>query len=339
MVFLYLTGGLFLGWSLGANDAANIFGTAVGTKMISFRKAAVIASVFVILGAVLEGSGASQTIDSLGSVDDWSKAFVISFASALTVTLMTRFSLPVSTSQAIIGAIIGWNIFAGQATDMKLLGNILLTWLLCPLLAALFALIIYLPVKRIVENSKIHLLRLDAYTRLSLTIAGAIGAYSLGANNIANVVGVFISSTPLQDLSFGFVSVSASRQLLFLGSLAIATGIITYSYRVMRTVGSDLFHLSPVTALIVVISHSLVLYIFASEGLRGLLISLHLPPVPLVPVSSSQAVVGAILGIAIAKRSSNIKFSVLARIASGWVTTPLAAGMVSWTIFRMLGFN
>lgn len=50
--FIFLSSGLFLGWSLGANDAANIFGTAVGTKMVRFRTAAVIASVFVMLGAV-----------------------------------------------------------------------------------------------------------------------------------------------------------------------------------------------------------------------------------------------------------------------------------------------
>ena len=49
---IFLSSGLFLGWSLGANDASNIFGTAVGTKMVKFNTAAVIASVFVILGAV-----------------------------------------------------------------------------------------------------------------------------------------------------------------------------------------------------------------------------------------------------------------------------------------------
>ena len=52
-VLFFLTSGLFLGWSLGANDAANVFGTAVGTQMVRFTTAAIICSLFVILGAVI----------------------------------------------------------------------------------------------------------------------------------------------------------------------------------------------------------------------------------------------------------------------------------------------
>ena len=52
---LSLLGGVFLGWSLGANDAANAFGSAVSSRMVKFWTAAVMASIFVVLGALLEG--------------------------------------------------------------------------------------------------------------------------------------------------------------------------------------------------------------------------------------------------------------------------------------------
>ena len=58
----FLSSGLFLGWSLGANDAANVFGTAVGSRMIRFSTAAMICGIFVILGAVMSGSGAARQI-------------------------------------------------------------------------------------------------------------------------------------------------------------------------------------------------------------------------------------------------------------------------------------
>ena len=55
MILIFLSSGLLLGWSLGANDGANIFGTAVGTRMLRFKTAAIIAGVFVIIGAVVSG--------------------------------------------------------------------------------------------------------------------------------------------------------------------------------------------------------------------------------------------------------------------------------------------
>jgi len=103
MIFLFLTSGLFLGWTLGANDASNVFGSAVGSRMVSFTRAAVIASVFVILGAVLQGSGAADTLGRLGSVNAMGGAFTVALAAGLTVYAMTRAGLPVSTTQAIVG--------------------------------------------------------------------------------------------------------------------------------------------------------------------------------------------------------------------------------------------
>jgi len=59
MFLFFISSGLFLGWTLGANDASNVFGSAVGSKMIHFKQAAIIASIFVVLGAVLQGAGGS----------------------------------------------------------------------------------------------------------------------------------------------------------------------------------------------------------------------------------------------------------------------------------------
>ena len=136
MFFFFLLSGLFLGWSLGANDAANVYGTAVGTRMIRFRTAAIVCSVFVILGAVVGGAGPSHTLGKLGAVNALPGSFTVALAAALTVTWMTRLGLPVSTSQAIVGAIIGWNFFSGSLTDLTSLTKIVSSWVICPILAA-----------------------------------------------------------------------------------------------------------------------------------------------------------------------------------------------------------
>jgi len=332
-IFFFLSSGLFLGWSLGANDAANVFGTAVGTKMINFRTAALVCSLFVILGAVISGAGASHTLGKLGAVNTMAGAFTVAFSAAITVFWMTRLRLPVSTSKAIVGSIIGWNFFSGFSTDYSTLVKIVVTWILCPLLAGLFAAVFYLMLKGIIEKLKIHMIHLDSYTRWGLIVVGAFGSYSLGANNIANVMGVFVRVSPFNDLDVGgLFTISSVQQLFMLGGIAIAVGVTTYSRKVMETVGSDIFKLSPVAALIVVFSSALVMFLFASEGLKAWLDSNGLPSLPLVPVSSSTAVVGAIMGIGITKSIRNINFGTLGKIGSGWIVTPVIACVISFVL-------
>ena len=328
-VLFLLTSGLFLGWSLGANDAANVFGTAVGTRMIRFSTAAAICGIFVILGAVISGAGAAHTLGRLGSVNALAGSFMAAFSAGLAVYVMTKFGLPVSTTQAIVGAIIGWNLFSETLTDTNAMTKILATWVVSPLLAAVIAILLFTLVTRILRIARLHILRTDTYTRLGLVLAGAFGAYSLGANNIGNVMGVFISSSPFTDFSLaGWVNVSSVQQLFLLGGLAIAVGVVTYSKRVMLTVGGGLLPLSPVAAWVVVMAHSIVLFLFASQGLERILAGYGLPTIPLVPVSSSQAIIGAVLGIGLLKGGRGLRPRVLGVIGAGWLLTPVIAGVV-----------
>ncbi len=336
-ILFFLSSGLFLGWSLGANDAANVFGTAVGAKMIKFKTAALVCSVFIIIGAVSGGAGAAHTLGKLGAVNALAGAFTVAFSAAMAVFLMTKACLPVSTSQAIVGGIIGWNIYSGQTTDPIVIQKIALTWFLCPVLACVFSISTYFAVRLFLAKVKIHLIRLDIYTRIALVLAGAFGSYSLGANNIANVMGVFTSSIPFKDISIaGFLTFNSTQQLFLLGGIAIAAGVFTYSKRVMMTVGENIYKLSPITAFVVVLASSMVLFIFASRELQSLLMSLNLPTIPLVPVSSSQAVVGAVIGIGIAKGGRNVHYSVLGRISLGWVATPIISALICFVMLYFM---
>ncbi|NIM28127.1 MAG: inorganic phosphate transporter [Gammaproteobacteria bacterium] len=328
-VLFFLTSGLLLGWSLGANDAANIFGTAVGTRMVRFATAALVCSVFVVLGAVVSGAGAAHTLGALGSINALAGSFMAALSAAGTVYVMTKWGLPVSTSQAIVGAIIGWNLFSGSVTDSQTLLKIVATWVACPVLAALIAVPLLKVTAFALRLAKLHLLKLDAYTRLALILAGAFGAYSLGANNIANVMGVFVDVSPFKGFSVaGFFRLSSVQQLFLIGAIAIAVGVFTYSKRVMVTVGAGILPMSPVAAWVVVIAHSIVLFLFASQGLEHMLASAGLPTIPLVPVSSSQAVVGAVVGLGLMRGGGDVDWKLVGNIAGGWVTTPLISGVV-----------
>lgn len=330
MIILFLTSGLFLGWSLGANDAANIFGSAVGSRMLSFRKAAIIASIFVILGAVVQGAGAADTLGKLGSVNAIGGSFTVALAAAVTVYLMTKFAIPVSTTQAIVGAIIGWNLFTGNKTDSTALSQIVTTWVTGPVLGALFAILLYIILRAVKRKTQVHLIRFESYIRTGLIVVGAFGAYSLGANNIANVMGVFLPAFNLKVLDLGIFSLSSGQQLFLLGGLAIAAGIITYSNRVMETVGGTIMELSSEAALVVVLAQSIVLFLFSSSGISSLFERIGLPPLPMVPVSSTQVIIGSVIGIGLYKGVRNINFRILGEIGIGWIITPLFSGLLSF---------
>jgi PiT family inorganic phosphate transporter len=328
--FVFLSSGLFLGWSLGANDAANVFGTAVGSRMVRFPTAVVLCAVFVLVGAVAGGSGTTAGLGALGSVTALGGAFTVALAAGLTVYAMTLLGLPVSTTQAIVGAIVGWNWFSRTATDLGALSRIVATWVASPVLGAAFAWVLYRVVRFAIHVGKPHILVLDQLLRVGLIVAGILGAYSLGANNIANVVGVFVPAAPVGETTLGPLVLSGEQRLFALGGMAIGIGAI-FSRPVMMTVGRSLMTLNPAGGWVVVVAQALVLFVFSSSALEALLQRLGLPTIPLVPVSSSQAVVGAVIGVALArglKGLRQIQWTVLRNIAVGWVLTPAIAAAV-----------
>jgi PiT family inorganic phosphate transporter len=134
-----LLGGVFLGWSLGANDASNVFGSAVASRMLKFWTAAILASVFVLIGAIWQGQAGIETLKGLTQFT-LEQAVVSSVAAATTVTIMTILGLPVSTSQAVIGAVLGVGIVKGISTvSGRTLVNIIIAWILTPAIAGFFA--------------------------------------------------------------------------------------------------------------------------------------------------------------------------------------------------------
>jgi PiT family inorganic phosphate transporter len=84
------------------------------------------------------------------------------------------------------------------------------------------------------------------------------------------------------------------------------------------------------------LSHSIVLFLFASQGISNFLISMSLPSLPLVPVSSSQAIVGGVIGIGLLKGGKEVKWSIAGKISIGWITLPLLTLIISICLLYIL---
>jgi PiT family inorganic phosphate transporter len=115
-----------------------------------------------------------------------------------------------------------------------------------------------------------------------------------------------------------------------LGGIAISVGIFTYSQKVIKTIGNSIMKMSPLMAFVVVVSQGLVLFLFSSQDLYNLLSSHNLPTIPLVPVSSTQAVVGAVIGIGIAKGGNDIHWNILGKIVLSWIVAPLLSALICY---------
>lgn len=330
---LGLSSGLFLGWSLGANDAANIFGTAVVSRMIRFATAARLAAVFVILGGLVNGPMAMETLGKFGEIQTLASAFASALAAAAAIAAMVRIGMPVSTSQAVVGALIGYRLFqygSLDASTWRLLGIIVLTWVACPILAAAAAFFIYKIMSWIFRRLPMPLFTLDRWLRIGLIVAGCYAAWALGGNNMANVVGAYTRLDMFAPLRLGPWVLSQSRILALLGGLAIALGIATYSHRVMVTVGRDLVKLDAVTAFIAVLAEALAVDSFAHSWNLGIFI------LPAIPVSATQALVGAVVGIGLARGIQNIKGRVLLNIVVCWAITPFSAAFLAYIILPIV---
>jgi hypothetical protein len=143
-------------------------------------------------------------------------------------------------------------------------------------------------------------------------------------------MGVFVPAFKLNDLDLGIITLSSSQQLFLLGGIAIATGILTYSNRVMEVVGNQIMELSSDAALVVVLAQAFVLFIFSSSAFSSFIERTGLPPFPMVPVSSTQVIIGGILGIGLYKGARNINFRIVGDIAKGWVLTPVTSGLIAF---------
>lgn len=307
---LKIFGGLYLGWGIGANDSANIFGTAVATNVIRFRNAVILIAIFVIVGSMVEGP---NLFDEMTFSENTTSglALAATLAAALTVTVITYLAIPTSTSQAAVGAFMGIAIAStGVASvDWSKFVKMLVCWILNPVVSLFLCIILLKFVGFLLDKLIRNGLTRDKVIQVCLIIFGCYGAYALGANNVV------VTTAPYYHAGFFGNSDMAAFWAATLGGISIAVGALTYSRRVMITIGKKITPLSPFSALVVVLTHSLALHFFTQLN---------------VPVSSSQAVVGAVIGVGIYHGAKTINKQTLVRIFIGWLATPLLAGLIAF---------
>jgi PiT family inorganic phosphate transporter len=314
LVGLTILMGIGVGWSIGANDAANSLGAAVGSRVLSLRQAIILIAIFGFLGAFLQGGYVTKTIGKgIVPMDQLDKnlslylAMVASFAACAWVVLATYWKMPISTSHSIVGAVAGAGLAIHAPVKWKVLLDVFICWIFTPVGAAVLGYIFYRIFKNIFYRFVPRRYLKVTFAAL-IIISGCYVAYSWGANDVANSVGVIVGA-----------KIMTPHTSIILGGLAIVLGIMTWGYKVIETIGSEITNLLPIMAFSAQLASAINVHIYTVFG---------------IPVSTSHSIVGAIFGVGLVKGVRVLNLRIMREIVICWIATPFISGIIAFLVLK-----
>lgn len=400
-LYLAVVLGLYMAFSIGANDVANAMGTSVGSKALTIKQAILIAGVLEFLGAYLVGGQVTKTVRG-GILDPQISAtapelIVYGMLAALMaagtwLVVASRLGWPVSTTHSIVGAIAGFGIvaFGFNVVQWEQLTQIVASWVVSPLLCGILAYLIFSaikwtilrypdPVRRtrkwaplyifsvVVVISLVTLFKGLQNVDLDLTLAesllwsgilgifaviaghfllGMIGnrsnaesaeassgdgqmaivekmfgvlqimsacavAFAHGSNDVANAIGPLAAVVNISQSGMVNPESPVPGWLLLVGGIGIVIGLATMGYRVMATIGTKITELTPTRGYSAEFAAAITIVLASRLGL---------------PISTTQTLVGGVMGVGLAQGVKALDLGILGRIAASWiVTVPIGA--------------
>ncbi|MEM0359462.1 MAG: inorganic phosphate transporter [Candidatus Hadarchaeales archaeon] len=312
-LFLSLSASLLLAAGIGASDTADAMGTAVGARILSYRKAVLLFSFFLFLGAIIEGGKVVEPVGR-GVVsgpffsDHPLPLSLVLLLSGLAVMVSAWYGIPLSTHQVILGGIIGGGMIGHLllgSSEVGLRGvkvlQILLAWCFAPLLSLFLSFSFYRLFRRFFLSVK-NPATLNFLFSLGVVSSGCYMAYVMGANGLGTIMGGFLATRK------GELTPSFLHEMALGGALLAVAGAFTLGERVVRTVGSGLAPLSPTSAIASQLGASLSVHFFTQYGL---------------PVSMSHAIVTSVVGAGLAMDVSMVRGGKVRELMAVWVLCPL----------------
>lgn len=284
---------VFVGINIGGSSTGVAFGPAVGSNVTTKSIAALLMSVFALIGGGTIGRGVIKTMGGrIAPANQFNleAGVIILFFIGLALLISNLFGVPASTSMTAVGAIAGMG-FAGDFLNWKQMGEIVSWWFISPIIAFWLSAVIgryfypYLSVRFQIERSEEPLLKWrdilllkipigfsdettknELFTSILVVVIGCYMAFSAGASNVANAVAPLYGANALG---------SEFTLYVVLGGGAISVGAFTIASRTLETIGSDLTDLPLLAALIVeIISATLISFLSYIEIPASLAVTL-----------------------------------------------------------------
>ena len=327
----YLILALVLGIIVGANDAVNVFGSAIASKMLKFSRAILFFIIFVILGAIINAQYPSaiyqNIIPSYFSID---KTFVILVPVIVATLFSIKLKISSSISQSLIFSIIGFSIATGININYDIFKQLIFIWILTPFISFVLVIILHILINSCLNLLKLNIFYKDFLIRFLLILFGCLAAFALGSNLTASIVGIF---SPFINSS-----IHINENLLFLlGSACIGLGALFFSKRIIHNIGSKVSKINSVSALAILATQTFILLFFSSKLIIDYINLKFGINLFAMPISALHVTLASILGIAVFKgfRETNIRNSLL--IISSWIYLPLVVFVLSYYFALIFG--
>jgi inorganic phosphate transporter, PiT family len=311
----------------GFHDTANAIATSVATRALAPRYAILMAAAFNFIGA-FAGTAVAKTIAS-GLVDEETTTQVVIAAAligAIIWNLITwQQGLPSSSSHALIGGLLGATIVAAGTGALNINGivnKVLIPMVTSPLLGFAIAFALMVTLYWVFRRSKRKPMA-SRFRKLQVGSA-AFMAFAHGSNDAQKTMGIIT----LALLSAGLIEdFTVPTWVIIVSATALSLGTAVGGWRIMRTMGQRVAKLEPVHG-------------FAAETTAA---SILLGTAELgMPVSTTQVISGAIMGVGSSQGLRHVRWGVARRILVAWVLTLPAAGIiaaVAWLAMTAIGMS
>jgi PiT family inorganic phosphate transporter len=183
-------------------------------------------------------------------------------------------------------------------------------------------------IKRIPETVRIRrrerFLQVEKYFAVLMALTACAMAFAHGSNDVALAVGpltIIHSLVMHPDQSLGTSNYPA--WIILLGCVGVVSGLLMYGRKVIETVGSSITALTPSRAFAATLAAATTVVVATSTG---------------IPVSATQTLVGAVLGVGLARGIGALNLIVIRNIFMSWVLTLPAASLLTILAYKGLHF-
>src|SRR6266576_3769899 len=308
----------------GFHDAANSIATVVSTRVLSPGQAVIWAAFFNFVAAFGFGTAVAKTIGK-GMIDIHAVTFGVIFAGlmgAIIWDLITwYFGLPTSSSHALIGG------YAGAAVARSMSFSViepsgwsktLIFIILAPMIGLVLGLLITSMTYWLFRRSSP--IRVDRFFRKAQLVSAAFYSLGHGTNDAQKTMGIIAGVL----FTAGYIKTfSIPIWVILIAHTAISLGTLSGGWRIIHTMGSKITKLQPVGG-------------FAAE--TGAAIALMVATLTGVPVSTTHAITGSIVGVGATRRLSAVRWGIARRIVWAWVLTIPAAFTIGAGSYQLLRF-